>query len=485
MKVSVKAGQPQDYTSPLLAVPMGRSEKLPAELKALDQLAGEQFSRAVIDLQGASDSSHMAYLPGKGRVLLVGTGVKGTPTPESVRRAAGRAGSYAQKYKCDRLWFMLPRTGPTEELAQAAAEGVQLGSYVFNRYQTKRPRPDTLKEATILCTTRQLKAAASGCARGAVTGWAQAAVRDMVNTPPADWTPARFAEVASEAGKKYGFKVEIKGPAQLKKEGFGGLLAVGGGSANLPRFIRMDYRKGKGAPVVLLGKGITFDTGGISLKPGADMDQMKGDMAGAAVVLSCMVAAARLRLKLNLTGLICSAENMPSGTAYRPGDVVKAYGGQTMEILNTDAEGRVVLADGLVYAQELNPKLVIDLATLTGAILIALGHHTAGLFGNDAGLTTALLRASKRTGEKLWEMPLDEEHTELVRSDIADVKNSAGRPAASSSAAAFLKSFVGAHPWAHLDIAGVDLEFKGSDYIPRGPSGFGARLLIDYLSHLG
>ena len=484
MKVTVRSDSPHVHTSPLLAVPVGLSKKLPSELAELDRASGGQLSLATADLGGRKGSTHLTYLPGGGRVLLIGTGAKGTPDVETTRKAAGRAGATAQKFKCDRLWFVLPGGGRSEELSQAAAEGVQLGSYVYNRYQTLDPRPDTLKEATLLCAPRHLKAATRGAAHGSVTGWAQAAVRDMVNTPAADWTPARFAEVATDAGKKYGFKVDVKEPAQLKKEKFGGLLAVGGGSANLPRFIRMDYPKGKGAPVVLVGKGITFDTGGISLKPGADMDQMKGDMAGAAVVLACMVAAARMKLRLNLTGLICAAENMPSGTAYRPGDVVRAYGGRTIEVLNTDAEGRVVLADGLSYAQELKPRLVIDLATLTGAIIIALGHHTAGMFGNDDALKSGLMKAAKRTGENLWVMPLDQEHNDLVKSEIADVKNSAGRPAASSSAAAFLSTFVGDHPWVHLDIAGVDLEFKGTEYTPRGPSGFGARLLIDFLCNL-
>jgi leucyl aminopeptidase len=246
----------------------------------------------------------------------------------------------------------------------------------------------------------------------------------------------------------------------------------------------MDYRGGRGKPVVLVGKGITFDTGGISLKAGADMDQMKGDMGGAAVVLATMATVARLKLKINLTGLICSAENMPSSTAYRPGDIVTTYGGRTIEVLNTDAEGRVVLADGLGYAKTLDPSLVIDLATLTGAVIIALGHHTAGVMGNDQKLVNRLLAASRVSGEKLWQLPLDEEHTALVKSDIADVKNTAGRPAATCTAAAFLQTFIGEHPWAHIDIAGVDLEFKGTDYIPRGPSGFGVRLLIDFLSRL-
>lgn len=484
MKIHVSTSSPVGHAKPLLAIPVGRMEQLSRDLAALDEATGGQLAMAAADTGGKAGTSHLAYAPGGGRVLLLGTGSKGPLDAEAVRRAAGRAGAAAQKLKCDRVAFLLPGRGKVEELAQAAAEGLKLGSYVFNKYQTMDPRPDTLKEATVVCAPSARQKVVRGVERGVVTGWAQAAVRDMVNTPAADWTPASFADVAVDSGKRYGFSVQVKEPAQLKKEKFGGLLAVGAGSANSPRFIRMDYRRGKGQPVVLVGKGITFDTGGISLKPGADMDQMKGDMAGAGVVLATMVAVSRLGLKINLTGLICSAENMPSGTAYRPGDVVRAYGGRTIEVLNTDAEGRIVLADGLAYAQELKPRLVIDLATLTGAIIIALGHHTAGIMGNDDHLKKALLESSRRTHEKLWVMPLDEEHSELVKSDIADVKNSAGRPAASCSAAAFLKTFVGDHPWTHIDIAGVDLEFKGTDYVPRGPSGFGVRLLLDFLSHL-
>jgi len=355
----------------------------------------------------------------------------------------------------------------------------------FNRYQTIDPKPDTLENVAIVCTAAQRARVQRGTKRGATTGWGQVAVRDMVNTPACDWTPETFAKSARKLGADCGFKVEVKGPAQLSKEKFGGILAVGGGSANEPRFIRMDYHKGKGKPVVLVGKGITFDTGGISLKSGADMDQMKGDMAGAGVVLATMATVARLGLKVNLIGLLCTAENMPSGTAYRPGDVVTVYGGKTIEVLNTDAEGRVVLADGLSYARDLDPRCVFDICTLTGAIIIALGHHTAGVMGTDQKVVNALLKSGRATSEKLWQMPLDDEHTQLVKSHIADVKNTAGRPAASCTAAAFLRTFTDdKYPWAHLDIAGVDLELKGTDYVPKGPAGFGVRLLVDFLSGL-
>ena len=486
MRFQIRSGDPLAFVKPLLAVPVTQlNGRIPRALKKFDDATGGQFAAALSDFTGKLGSQLLAYAPDlDGRILFVGLGDAGAVNAEALRRAAGRAGTQAQQLKCDKLAFVLPTRGQADVWAKAATEGVRLGGYVYNRYQTLDPKLDTLREVTMLTSASAAGTARRGLVQGAATGWGQIAVRDMVNTPASDWTPDIFASTARELGRECGFKVEVKRPAQLKKEGFGGILAVGKGSANTPRFIRMDYRHGRGKPVVLVGKGITFDTGGISLKPGADMDQMKGDMAGAAVVLSTIATVARLKLKINLIGLICTAENMPSSTAYRPGDVVTTYGGKTIEVLNTDAEGRIVLADGLSYAVKLDPRLVIDLATLTGAVIIALGHHTAGVLGNDQKLINLLLKSAQHTGEKLWQLPLDEEHSTLVKSNIADVKNTAGRPAATCTAAAFLKTFTGDHPWAHLDIAGVDLEFKGTDYVPKGSSGFGVRLLVDFLSRL-
>jgi len=488
MNIHVRDAGPLGNKSSLVALPVPQfADRLPRALEPYDLAVGGSLKAAMADFGGKVGDQLVLY-PGSGpsRLLFIGMGEAGNIDADSVRRAAGKAAAKAQTLKCPELLFVLPAAGGARarEYAQAAAEGLMLGGYTYNRYKTLDPKPDTLREATLVVSTGELTGARAGAKTGAAIADGTRAVRDMVNTPAADWKPDSFARTAVAWGKEYGFNVEVKGPAQLAKEKFGGILAVGQGSANTPRFVRMDYRGASGAPTVLVGKGITFDTGGISLKPGADMDQMKGDMAGAAVVLATLATAARLRLRVHLVGLICTAENMPSGTAYRPGDVVRAYGGKTIEVLNTDAEGRVVLADGLTYAAKLRPRAVIDLATLTGAIIIALGHHTAGVMANEQRLADALLKSSKRTGEKLWQMPLDSEHEELVKSDIADVKNTAGRPASSCTAAAFLKTFIGDHPWAHLDIAGVDLELKGLDYVPKGPSGFGVRLLIDYLQRL-
>jgi leucyl aminopeptidase len=482
--VKVNVTNPLDTKTSLLAITTTEYEKrIPKSLEAFDALCGGQISAALADFSGKTGQALLCYTNGRPqRLFVIGLGERRKVDGEAIRKAAGKAAGKAQSLKCSEMAFVLPDGMRADDASYAATEGLLLGSYVFNRYQTIDPKPDTLKEATLLVASKGREAAVKAATRASTVAWGTLAVREMVNTPASDWTPETFARTATKWGKEYGYKVEVKGPAELRKEGFGGILAVGSGSANTPRFVRMDYRHGKGDPIVLVGKGITFDTGGISIKPAADMDQMKGDMMGAAIVLATMTVAARLKLKVNLTGLICTAENMPSSTAYRPGDVVKTYGGKTIEVLNTDAEGRVVLADGLGYGATLKPRAMIDFATLTGAIIIALGHRTAGVFGTNQKLISDLVKSGKKVSERLWQLPLTDEHDELVKSEVADVKNSSGRPAASSAAAAFLKTFTNGAPWAHLDIAGVDLEFKGLDYIPKGGTGFGVRLLIDYLS---
>lgn len=484
MKFQISTSIPIQQKTELLVVPVVEFKgKCPPEMKFIDQAAGGQLSSSRGDFQGKDGELLLCYgSKAAQRILFAGVGPAKSVDTDGLRKAAGRASGKAQSLKCKQLAFLLPTKGLKEDLVSAVTEGLRLGAYVYNRYQTISPRPDTLKTAVLISTSANKAKVTRGMKRGVIIGAAQVHCRDMVTTPAADWTPESFAKEAKALGKKCGFKVEVKGPAALKKEKFGGIIAVGQGSANTPRFIRMDYKGAPGKPVVILGKGITFDTGGISLKPGLDMDQMKGDMGGAGVVLATMGAIARLKLKVHVIGLICSAENMPSSTAYRPGDIVTVHGGKTIEVLNTDAEGRIVLADGLDYAKGLKAKAVIDLATLTGAVIIALGHHTAGVMGTNQKLIDDLKKSSRTTGENLWQLPLTGEHSEMVKSNIADVKNTSGRPAATSAAAAFLKTFTGDYPWAHLDIAGVDLEFRGTAYVPKGPSGFGVRLLVDFLS---
>jgi leucyl aminopeptidase len=312
--------------------------------------------------------------------------------------------------------------------------------------------------------------------------------RNLISHPGNTATPAYLAKIAQKLAGKGKLTCKVLGVKEMKKLGMGALLGVGQGSAQPPAFIILEYKGGKKnqAPIALVGKGVTFDTGGISLKPGGGMDEMKYDMSGGATVIGTLQAAASLKLPVNVVGLIPTAENMPGSRAIKPGDILPSLSGKTIEVLNTDAEGRLILADALAYADKLKPKAVIDLATLTGACVVALGHQAAAVVGTDPKLIEKLKSSGDKTGERVWELPLYEEFDNAVKSDIADLKNisSPGVGAGTITAAAFLKVFVGDNSWAHLDIAGVAWSKEEKPYIPRGAAGFGVRLLIDYLKNL-
>jgi leucyl aminopeptidase len=296
-------------------------------------------------------------------------------------------------------------------------------------------------------------------------------------------TPSIMAQKAREIARRKNVSCQVLDKDKMKEMGMNALLAVASGSNEDPKFIILEYAGGKksAAPVVLVGKGLTFDSGGISLKPADKMDEMKTDMSGGAAVMGVIMAAADLQLPLNITALIPSTENMPSGNASKPGDIIKSYSGKTIEILNTDAEGRLILADALAYASEFKPAVVIDVATLTGACIVALGEDVIGMLGTDDKLKKEIERAAQTTGELVWELPLWERYHELIKSDIADYKNSGGRTAGTITAAAFLSKFVGDSPWVHLDIAGPAWISKDKTYIPKGASGVAVRLLVEFL----
>ena len=308
--------------------------------------------------------------------------------------------------------------------------------------------------------------------------------RDLANAPNNEIYPQTLAKTARALGRKYGFKTTVLDKKKITELKMGGLLGVNLGSVRPPVFIIMEHNGGpKGQkPIVLVGKGITFDTGGISIKPAAGMADMKGDMHGAASVIGTMVAAANAGVKRNIIGLVPSTENMPSGSAMVPGDILTFMNGKTAEIDNTDAEGRLILADALSYADRYKPEGVIDLATLTGAAVVALGHVTTGMMGNDDAMKRRLEQAGQRTYERVCELPLYEEYEDLIASDVADIKNSGGRWAGTITAGLFLQHFV-SYPWIHLDIAGTSHPMKGGPYIPKGHSGVGVRLLIDAIQN--
>ena len=297
-------------------------------------------------------------------------------------------------------------------------------------------------------------------------------------------TPARLGEVAKSLGERLGLKVTVLDKAQLTEQGFGGILAVGKGSDNDPRFIVMEYGEaGADKPTIcLVGKGLTFDSGGLSLKPADAMETMKSDMGGAAAVFGAMQVVARLNLPLHVVGLISSAENMPSSNSYRPGDVITTLSGKTIEVINTDAEGRIILSDGLFYAQRYNPAAIVELSTLTGAVIIALGSRVTGMMGTDQALVDRISRAGEATSERVWQLPLWDEYHQMIKSDIADLKNIGGRPAGSITAGAFLAAFVGSYPFVHLDVAGTAwTESPAKSYDSRGGTGVGVRLLTEFL----
>jgi len=369
-------------------------------------------------------------------------------------------------------------------LAANMALGASLRAYRFDRYRTTEKREERPSLASVTLLVEDPAAARKAYAPLASTAQAIGAARDLVSEPANVITPQAFAAVA-KASSELGLKVEVLGPKKLKKLGLNLMLGVGQGSAHEPQLVVLRWNgvRSSSAPVAFVGKGLTFDTGGISIKPAGGMEEMKTDMAGAATVLGVLRALAARKARVNAVGVCAMAENMPSGTAQRPGDVVTSMSGQTVEVIDTDAEGRLVLSDALWYTQDrFQPRAMIDLATLTGSIMVALGSEYAGLFANDDKLAEQLLAAGSATGERLWRMPLNESYDERIKSDIADMKNDGGRWGDSINAAVMLKRFVGKTKWAHLDIAGVAWATEDRPTAPKGATGFGVRLLDRYVA---
>jgi leucyl aminopeptidase len=448
-----------------------------------DEATGGAIARSftAAEFKGGKGKTCVVLAPGAGlsRVVAVGLGKPAELTSRGLNGAGGHAAAALSREPAAAI-----ATG-TLEPTQAAevALGAVLRSYRFDKYRTKEKAEEKPKLAKVtLLTSEPLQAKSAweplqGVAKGVFL------TRDLVSEPPNVLTPAEMADRCKKL-TELGLKVEVLGPREMGRLGFGALLGVAQGSANEPRMVVMQWlgasngRKAKNNPVAFIGKGVTFDTGGISIKPAGGMEDMKWDMAGAGTVIGLMAALAGRKAKIDAVGLVGLVENMPSGTAQRPGDVVKSYSGQTIEVINTDAEGRLVLADVIAYCQQkFDPRFMVDLATLTGAIIVALGHEYAGMFSNDDALAQRLSTAGQATGEKVWRMPLDEAYDRLIRSDIADMKNIGGRPAGSISAAQFIKRFVNDKPWAHLDIAGVAWSTKDAPCVPKGATAFGVRLL--------
>ena len=478
--IDARSGALTEVSSPMLAVGLHKGEGLPQEL--------EQATASILsngDFSGKEGETALVYAPeglATPRLLLVGLGERASFTLEKLRRASATVAQRARALKLDEAAFALPAPEGSgiREAAEAAAEGSALGLYRFDRYKTNAESRE-LKIFTLI--SDDAEAATAGAETGAKVAAAGLLARDLANEPSNTATPEYLAEIAREIAGRYGMEVSVLDRAGIEGEGMVGLATVGRSAQNEPRFIVLEHRKGAtdAAPVVLVGKAVTFDSGGISIKPSVGMGDMKYDMSGGAAVLGAMEAVGALELPLNVVALVPATENLPGGDAFKPGDVLTLHSGKTVEIVTTDAEGRLILADALSYARRYEPEAVIDCATLTGACHVALGDHASGLLGNDDALIAEVRAAGDASGERAWPLPLFEEYTDQTKGETADLKNSGGRFGGALTAGAFLKEFA-EYPWAHLDIAGTAYNGKSKNaYTPKGASGTPARLLVEFL----
>ena len=521
MDVRVSTRDVQQFDGDAVAVGIFSDDELQGPAAALDDAMAGVISRLREsgEITGAADEVTLLHTLGKiepERVAILGLGPRSRFTLDRVRRTAAIACRALRKAGAHRVGLALASAESGVNLAQAAraaTEGALLGLYEFSQYKSARQHGASspngnvnngsgptasntsnmsnasngkrIESITILGRGRE-PALRAAVARGQILAEAANFARDLGNEPPNVLTPTEFAERARKMAQEVGLECEIFGPERMRELGMGALLGVAQGSAQEPRFIILRHRGGAASEpsLALVGKGITFDTGGISLKPGADMDAMKMDMCGGAAVIGAMMAIARLKPATNVIGIVPTTENMPGGNAYRPGDILRASNGKTIEIVNTDAEGRLILADALSWAVKQGCSPIVDAATLTGAMVVALGNVRAGVFSNDEAFTRQIQTAAEAAGEKVWPMPMDAEYDDLIRSEIADVRQTGGRAAGSISAAKVLSNFVGETSWAHLDIAGVNARSSRDAEGDKGATGFGVRLFAELATQL-
>lgn len=494
MKIIAQAAPLLSIPTPVLVIGLFTEKNLSPRQQEINTVLGDVVEQALRDQEFSGKIGEILLLhSGKRlaahRILCVGLGREIDYSPSQVRQAVASAAELVQKKRIPSLVLDLDSFATAavtlNQAATAATEGIALSAYRYDDF-----RHDSAKDLSPLLQEALLIYADAAEQSGVETAVAAAQIvcagvclaRDLVNAPGNVKSPQDLAERCRIEGETAGCTCTILHRQELEAEGMGALLGVAQGSMREPCLIILEYRgAGDQAPLALVGKAVVFDSGGISLKPAEKMDEMKMDMAGGAAVLGTITAAARLRLPINLVALIPAVENLPSGHAIRPGDILTSLSQKTIEVLNTDAEGRLILADAITYAQRYQPEALIDVATLTGAVIVALGHQASAILGTDQPLIDALIAAGESSNERLWQLPLWGDYDQLIKSDIADIKNSGGRPAGTITGAAFLKAFAGEKPWAHLDIAGTAWEEKGRPGIPKGGSGVGVRLLIDFL----
>jgi leucyl aminopeptidase len=494
MEISTQIGNILDIESDAIVVNLFEGTTEPSGATgAVDTALNGAIRRLISggDFKGKFNQISVLY-PGDGlnsaRVILVGLGEKEKFCIDRVRQVSATAAKKARELGVNRLGTILHGAGTggldMGGVAQGVVEGSILGTYAFTEYKSTDEDLQTLGNLTLVeFDASTEKALESGANAGKIIAEGTCLARDLACSPGNDLTPAALADRVRQMASGTGLRCEIFDEDRIEKEEMRTILAVAQGSAQPPRFMVMEHEGGHPdqAPVVIIGKGITFDTGGISIKGSDGMWDMKYDMGGAAATVGAMQAIARLELPVRVIGLVAAAENMPGSRALKPGDIIKSMLGKTIEIRSTDAEGRLVLADAVTYAARYKPAAAIDLATLTGACVTALGHEASGLMSNNDLLAEQISKAGDRTGEIAWRLPILEGHRELIKSDVADIKNTGGRPGGALTAGAFIEAFVQDFPWAHLDIAGT--AWSGSDraYIPRGGTGVGVRLLVDFL----
>lgn len=485
LSITRNDGKLSAFDGPMLAIPLGENPELTQELAELDASIDGAIARSLElrDFRGARDEILPLSGPRNGarRILLVGMG-SAEDRSGSLRRAAAVASRQALKLGAGTMgWYSGPVTG---QEAEAIVTGLSAGAWQYLDLRTPPPEKELrspLSSVTILAADSPETNAAIAAGESIAAG--QALARTLAMMPGNLCTPEFLAATGTDIANRHGMKITVLGRKEMEAEGMGAFLCVAQGTPQDPKLIAIEYSGGApgGKPVTLVGKGLCFDSGGISIKPAQSMEDMKFDMCGAAGVLGAMEAIGRMKLRVNVVGLVGSTTNMPSGTAVNPGDVVKSHLGKFIEIINTDAEGRLVLADVLSYARRFDPAVVIDAATLTGAVVIALGHTATGIFSRDEDLIGEVIAAGKRAGEPAWSLPLWDEYRELIKSDVADIKNSGGRPAGAVTAAMFLREFTAEYPWVHLDIAGTAYTESDLGTIPKGPTGVPTATFIEFV----
>jgi leucyl aminopeptidase len=461
------------------------------DLATVDKALDGAISRLIKqgEVKGKLNEITVVHSLGKlpaGRVVIVGLGKRKELTQDKVRGAVAETCRLLRQRGVDSMATVAQGAGiagiSPEKAAQAIAEGALLGVYSFRRHITKEAEHGEIKQLLIVSGDKAaISALEQGCHKGRILAEATNLARDMVNEPANYMTPTNMAEVAKKLAGDYGLELDVLERKQMEEMGMGALLGVAQGSRQPPKFIVLRY-KGDGSDEIdlaLVGKGITFDSGGISIKPSAAMDEMKGDMAGGAAVMAAISAVAQLKPKINVMAIVPATENLPGGGALKPSDVLTTISGKTIEVANTDAEGRLALADALGYAGKSGVKSIVDVATLTGACIVALGKVCSGAFGNNQKLMDKVIAAGDEAGERMWQMPMFDEYKEQIKSEVADIKNIGGRYAGAITAAKFLSEFVGDTPWVHLDIAGKELSDKERGYQLKGATGVPVRTLVN------